>query len=164
MAPSGGEPSSKSLTAKIKNQRLTRGLMKKMLILFLIVPLFAGADTVSVENTINASASSGGKGQEALQAGQSKSSVHVETVVNGETVQLVDERAESIGGDVGASASGGNAGYEKETVYEDDGIQVKTHVQVQVNDDTAPEEEPVKTPKVLLILKSIITTVWNFLS
>ena len=75
--------------------------MKKILIAtFFLVALTAKADTVTVTNTVKTSASSGSNTSSGTQVeGESKASVQVKTVVNGQVIEDYSETKTSSGGE-----------------------------------------------------------------
>jgi hypothetical protein len=77
-----------------------------------------------VENNISSRASSGGNnaGNGKITEGQSSADVYIETIVDGQTVQLLDEHTE-----------GPNASIEKELNYEDEDSEVQTSISVEAS-------------------------------
>ena len=111
-----------------------------LLIAIVLFPAFALAnhpeESTIIRNSVSVSASSGGNSAEPGQiiVGETSADVFVETIVNGEVVESIDEHYENLDGAI-----------EVGTASEGDGYSVETQIQVGGDNASGEESENITT-------------------
>ncbi len=129
--------------------------------LFNLLPLYVVAeDTESITSYISVTASTGGNSAvpgENIQMGESKAEISIETTVNGDTTEQIQEEVVSAG-DVTLTVDTNVSGDNSEAVLE-----IGTSI-TQIVEDTTPKEQESSEGALKLFILSLITYVASFFS
>ena len=139
------------MTTRSIYQKLEYLIIAVIALFLAVFPVCVLADTTIITNSVKASASSGGNtasgNGEQIITGETEVDIFIETVVNGETVEYIDEHYE--GSDIP------DGGIHKETHYESEDETVVVDTDIVVNVDGSDDDPQVVGKETAAVIEAV---------